>query len=149
MGNICRSPSAEGVMRHQLKAHGLAHQVQIDSAGTHNYHPDSPPDKRSQQHAALRGYDISDLRARQITTQDFETYDLILTMDWDNQALTTELAPVEHQRKVKRLAEFFQTNQATVVPDPYYGQAKDFELVLDLIEDGVSGLIQYCKKHLN
>ena len=148
MGNICRSPSAEGVMRHHLKQHGLSDAVQIDSAGTHNYHPDSPPDKRSQQHAMLRGYDISELRARQITSQDFETYDLILTMDWDNQALTSELAPFEHQRKVKRLAEFFQSSDATVVPDPYYGQAQDFELVLDLIEDGVSGLIQHCKKQL-
>ena len=148
MGNICRSPSAEGVMRHHLRKHGLADAVQIDSAGTHNYHPDSPPDKRSQHHAMLRGYDISDLRARQITSQDFETFDLILTMDWDNQALTSELAPTEHQRKVKRLAEFFQSSDATVVPDPYYGQAQDFELVLDLIEDGVSGLIKHCKKQL-
>ena len=84
MGNICRSPTAHGVFRHHLQQAGLAHAVRVDSAGTHNYHPGEPPDERSQQHAARRGYDLSDLRARQLREADFEMHDLILVMDWDN-----------------------------------------------------------------
>ena len=96
MGNICRSPTAHGVFRHKVMAQGWEHQVQVDSAGTHNYHPGSPPDQRSQKHAALRGYDLSDLRARQIQDSDFERYDLILAMDWDNLALVQAECPDEH-----------------------------------------------------
>jgi protein-tyrosine phosphatase len=142
MGNICRSPTAEGVLRHRIAELGLVDKVQIDSAGTHNYHPGSPPDERSQRHAQKRGYDLSALRARQIRDDDFETFDLILTMDWDNQALTEELCPEPHRHKVRRLAEFFQTRKETVVPDPYSGGAKGFELVLDMVEDAVDGLIR-------
>lgn len=142
MGNICRSPTAEGVFRHRIAALGLAGKVHIDSAGTHNYHPGSPPDERSQRHAHKRGYDLSALRARQIRDEDFEAFDLILTMDWDNQALTEEMCPEPHRHKVRRLAEFFHTRQETVVPDPYYGGAKDFELVIDLVEDAVEGLVR-------
>ncbi|MEN9769291.1 MAG: hypothetical protein RLZZ180_921, partial [Pseudomonadota bacterium] len=88
MGNICRSPTAEGVMRHRLQQQGLADRITVDSAGTHNYHPGKAPDARTQRHAALRGYDLSALRARQVVDADFERFDLILTMDWDNQSLT-------------------------------------------------------------
>jgi protein-tyrosine phosphatase len=143
MGNICRSPTAEGVMRHRVHQEGLAGEIHIDSAGTHNYHPGSAPDERSQNHARLRGVDLSGLRARQLTEQDFEDFDLILTMDWDNQALTEELCPQPYRKKVRRFAEFFQTSSAAAVPDPYYGHDKDFEYVLDLVEDGVNGLIQH------
>ena len=90
MGNICRSPTAQGVFKRKLMDAGLAHQVTVDSAGTHNYHPGSPPDERSQVHAARRGYDLSDLRARQVTEGDYAHYDLILVMDWDNLALVQE-----------------------------------------------------------
>ncbi len=148
MGNICRSPTAEGVMRHRLQQHRLADRITVDSAGTHNYHPGKPPDVRTQKHAALRGYDLSHLRARQILEADFERFDLILTMDWDNQALTESLCPPSRIKKVRRLAEFFQRFSDTVVPDPYYGGPEDFERVLDLIEDGTEGLMALCRRRL-
>jgi len=148
MGNICRSPTAEGVLRHHLTTLGLSDQFVIDSAGTHNYHPGAPPDSRSQHHAALRGVDLSALRARQITEHDFETFDLILTMDWDNQALAEQRCPAPHRHKVKRLAEFFQNRQEAIVPDPYHGKAEDFELVLDLAEDAVGGILAHHRHRL-
>lgn len=148
MGNICRSPTAEGVMRHRLEQAGLADRVHVDSAGTHNYHPGKPPDARTQQHAAQRGYDLSALRARQIRDADFAHFDLILTMDWDNQSLTQAICPPEHLNKVRRLAEFFRSFSDTVVPDPYYGGPQDFERVLDLVEDGVEGLLGHCRQRL-
>ncbi len=110
MGNICRSPTAEGVFRHHVTKLGLADQFHIDSAGTHNYHPGSPPDERSQQHARKRGYDLSALRARQIRDEDFETFDLILTMDHDNQELTLEMCPERHRGKVRRLSDCVNTS---------------------------------------
>lgn len=109
MGNICRSPTAHGVFRHKARVSGLADTLMVDSAGTHNYHPDSPPDERSQAHAAMRGYDLSDLRARQIQVEDFETFDLVLVMDWDNLALVQLECPPEHQHKVRRFTEFCLT----------------------------------------
>jgi protein-tyrosine phosphatase len=148
MGNICRSPTAHGVFQQMVDNHGLAHLVQVDSAGTHNYHPGSPPDERSQEHAAQRGYDLSDLRARQIEDSDFETYDLILAMDWDNLALIQAECPEVHQGKVRRLTEFAQRFDSPVVPDPYYGGAKGFEQVLDLVEDACEGLISHVKRHV-
>ena len=148
MGNICRSPTAEGVMRHRLQQLGLVERITVDSAGTHNYHPGKPPDARTQKHAALRGYDLAPLRARQIVEADFARFDLILTMDWDNQALTESICPPAHARKVRRLAEFFQRHSDTVVPDPYYGGPDDFERVLDLVEDAAEGLIAHCRQRL-
>lgn len=141
MGNICRSPTADGVFRTKLKALGLDESVQVDSAGTHNYHPGSPPDARSQKHAARRGYDLSDLRARQIHDADFAHFDLILAMDWDNLALVQDLCPPQHQSKVRRLTEFCQQSDSPVVPDPYYGGDAGFEEVLDLVEDACNGLL--------
>ena len=149
MGNICRSPTAHGVFRHMVKAQGMAHQVQVDSAGTHNYHPGSPPDPRSQHHAVQRGYDLSDLRARQIQDADFERYDLILAMDWDNLALVQAECPDEHQAKVRRLTEFCLTQTNPVVPDPYYGGTNGFEKVLDLVEDACEGLIRHVKRQVS
>jgi protein-tyrosine phosphatase len=143
MGNICRSPTAEGVFRKKLIDRGLLHKVQIDSAGTHNYHPQSPPDARSQAHALRRGYDLSDLRARAVRDRDFEEFDLLLTMDWDNRTLLEERCPAEHQHKVRGFAEFLHTTQASVIPDPYYGGEQGFEQVLDLIEEASDGLLQF------
>ena len=142
MGNICRSPTAEGVFRKKLASAGLLHKVHIDSAGTHNYHPNSPPDERSQTHALRRGYDLSHLRARAVQENDFKAFDLLLTMDWDNRALLEESCPPEHQHKIRGFAEFLQTTQASVIPDPYYGGAQGFEHVLDLIEEASDGLMQ-------
>jgi protein-tyrosine phosphatase len=143
MGNICRSPTAHGVFRQKVMDQGLAQWVEVDSAGTHNYHPNSPPDERSQEHAAKRGYDLSDLRARQINAEDFDRHDLILVMDWDNLALVQDECPPQHQAKVRRLTEFCIESDATVVPDPYYGGASGFDKVLDLVEDACDGLLQH------
>jgi protein-tyrosine phosphatase len=148
MGNICRSPTAHGVFRHKVKAQGLDQLVFVDSAGTHNYHPGSPPDDRSQEHAFKRGYDLADLRARQITAADFDRYDLILVMDWDNLALVEDICPPEALKKVRRLTEFCLTLDSPVVPDPYYGGASGFDRVLDLVEDACDGLLLHVRKHV-
>jgi len=146
MGNICRSPSAHGVLRQRLGDAGLARRVQVDSAGTHNYHPGEPPDARSQRHAHARGYDLSDLRARQIRRADFERFDLIVAMDWDNLAQLEKIAAEPQRHKLRRLAEFFSRSTSPVVPDPYYGGPAGFEHVLDLIEDGCDGLIRHVRQ---
>lgn len=146
MGNICRSPTAHGVFRQKVIDQGLAHWLQVDSAGTHNYHPGSPPDERSQSHAAKRGYDLSDLRAHQIRDVDFEKNDLILAMDLENLALLQDACPPEHQHKVRRLTEFCLQQESQVVPDPYYGGKNGFETVLDLVEDACEGLLQHLKQ---
>jgi len=143
MGNICRSPTADGVMRHKVQQAGLQDVVRVDSAGTHNYHPGSPPDQRSQIHALKRGYDLSTLRARQILAADFALHDLILVMDWDNLALVESICPCDKTSKVRRLTEFCQRHTSPVVPDPYYGGEKGFEEVLDLVEDACDGLLQH------
>lgn len=146
MGNICRSPTAHGVFRHMVKEQGLDHVIHVDSAGTHNYHPGSPPDERSQEHAAKRGYQLADLRARQIAATDFDRHDLILVMDWDNLALVQDICPPSAQKKVRRLAEFCLASDCTVIPDPYYGGADGFDQVLDLVEDAAEGLLRYVKQ---
>jgi protein-tyrosine phosphatase len=146
MGNICRSPTAHGVLRHKTLQRGWAAQLQVDSAGTHNYHPDAPPDARSQQHAAQRGYDLSDLRARALRASDFERADLILAMDWDNLALVQERCPPQYLAKVRRLTEFCRRHDSPVVPDPYYGGAAGFEAVLDLVEDACDGLLHHLER---
>jgi protein-tyrosine phosphatase len=146
MGNICRSPTAHGVFRHKVRQLGQEQHITVDSAGTHNYHPGSPPDIRSQEHAAKRGYALSDLRARQITGADFDLHDLILVMDWDNLALVQGICPPEHQKKVKRLTEFCLSLDSPVVPDPYYGGSRGFDHVLDLVEDACDGLIAHVQK---
>jgi protein-tyrosine phosphatase len=146
MGNICRSPTADGVFRQKLIDHGMRDAVRVDSAGTHNYHPDSPPDERSQLHAFRRGYDLSKLRARQVTSEDFARFDLILAMDWDNLALLQDGCPPEHAHKLRRFTEFCQAHDSPVVPDPYYGGAAGFERVLDLVEDASEGLIRHFRQ---
>jgi protein-tyrosine phosphatase len=143
MGNICRSPTAHAVMRHLLGDAKLLPCVRVDSAGTHAYHLDAAPDVRSQHHASARGYDLSDLRARQIQSQDFQQADLILAMDWNNLALLQAQCPPDTAHKVRRMAEFFQHHPDTVVPDPYEDGPAGFEKVIDLIEDGCQGLLQH------
>ena len=148
MGNICRSPTAEAVARAKAQQRGMGERIWIDSAGTHNYHPGSPPDTRSQRHAQARGYDLSALRARQVVDDDFARHDLILVMDWDNLSLTEDLCPAMHRGKVRRLATFARRHQAEVIPDPYYGGAAGFEEVLDLIEDACDGLLDHLQQRL-
>jgi protein-tyrosine phosphatase len=128
LGNICRSPTAEAVLRHRLQAAGLGGRVEVDSAGTGSWHIGSPPDARSQRHAARRGYDLSALRARQVSEDDFHRFDLILAMDHDNLADLQSLAPDGAMRAEVRL--FAEVE----VPDPYTGGPEGFERVLDLVE---------------
>jgi protein-tyrosine phosphatase len=128
LGNICRSPTAEAVLRAKLEAAGLAERVVVDSAGTGDWHIGSPPDPRSQRHAAQRGYDLSALRGRQVAEADFRRFDLILAMDEDNLADLQRLAPESTSRAELRLFA------DAAVPDPYTGGAAGFEQVLDLVE---------------
>jgi protein-tyrosine phosphatase len=149
MGNICRSPAAEIVFYKRLADRKLLHKVKIESAGTHYFHPDAPPDERSQVHAVKRGYDMSNLRARQVVDSDFEEFDLLLTMDWDNRALLEERCPALHLHKIRGFAEFLQTTQASVIPDPYYGGEQGFEHVLDLIEEASEGLMKFVHQKVH
>jgi protein-tyrosine phosphatase len=145
-GNICRSPTAEGVFRHVVREAGLEDRIHIDSAGTHDYHVGSPPDERSQHHASLRGYDLSSLRARQVHALDFERFDLILAMDHENLALLQEDCPPEQRHKLRRLMEFAPEGLADVVADPYYGGRQGFETVLDHIEAACEGLLRHIRR---
>ena len=128
-GNICRSPTAEGVMRARLADAGLHAHIEVDSAGTHGYHVGKAPDSRTQRAAEKRGYDLSDLRARKVTREDFSRFDHVVAMDRGHMLLLREHCPAKHHHK---LAMFTHTD----VPDPYYGGADGFEAVLDLIEEG-------------
>lgn len=149
MGNICRSPTAEGVFRHLVRQAGLEERILIDSAGTHDYHVGSPPDRRSCHHASLRGYDLSELRARQVHRRDFERFDLVLAMDWENLELLGELCPPEHSHKLRRLMEFAPPSLGEVVADPYYGGKDGFEAVLDHVEAACRGLLDHVGAQLD
>jgi len=146
MGNICRSPTAEGVLRHKLAAAGLADLVAVDSAGTHAFHMGDAPDARSVAAARQRGYDLSALRARQVTDADFARFDLLLAMDWDNLSLLEERCPPEHRRKLKLLSEFAPAAASVAIPDPYHGGSQGFAQVLDLVEDACAGLVGHLSK---
>lgn len=146
MGNICRSPTAEGVFKAKLQNSKLLETIYVDSAGTHNYHPNSPPDSRSQLHALKRGYDLSNLRARAVNEDDFENFDLLIAMDWDNRALLEQRCPSHLHHKIRGFAEFLKTSEATVIPDPYYGDEQHFEHVLDLVEEASEGLMEFVFK---
>jgi protein-tyrosine phosphatase len=139
LGNICRSPTVEGVAR-ELAAREAPHlQLQFDSAGTAGYHAGDAPDARSQRHALARGYDISRLRARQLTADDFRRFDLLLAMDEENLAGMRALAPHGHAERA-RLFLSYSSGASHSVPDPYYGGPEGFETVLDLAEHGSRAL---------
>lgn len=142
MGNICRSPTAEGVFRKLAGEAGLADALRIDSAGTHDYHVGAPPDRRAGAAAASRGYDLSALRGRQVALEDFERFDHILAMDRDNLDNLRRMCPARHAEKVRLFLEFSDAFDEREVPDPYYGGAQGFEHVLDLVEDAARGLIR-------
>lgn len=142
MGNICRSPTAHGVFEAKLLAHELADIVEVDSAGTHAYHIGEAPDRRSQQTANKRGYQMDHLRARKVSSADFEHFDYVLAMDDDNFRNLESICPPRHSNKLKMFLEFSSGFDEREVPDPYYGGAQGFEHVLDLIEDASEGLIE-------
>ncbi|MDD2775336.1 MAG: low molecular weight phosphotyrosine protein phosphatase [Gallionella sp.] len=141
MGNICRSPTAEAVFRAKVVAAGLAEQIQIDSAGTHNYHIGKAPDARTQKAAQRRGYDLSGLRGRQVTKQDFIGFDFVLAMDLANLKILQRLRPLGVTSHLGLLLEFARHQTEREVPDPYYGGEDGFEQVLDMIEDAAEGLL--------
>ncbi len=142
MGNICRSPMAEGILRKAIQEAGLDRQVEIDSAGTHAYHIGSPPDPRAQQAVSRRGVDISQLRGRKVVDEDFEAFDYILVMDHDNYSKLIQRTPEQHHGKIRRLLSFSRKYPNLDVVDPYYGGPQGFEENLDMIEDAVRGLIR-------
>lgn len=150
LGNICRSPAAEGVFRHMVRKEGLHDQIHIDSAGTGGWHAGDAPDGRMIHHAQKRGYDLKDLEARQISApQDLRDFDYILTMDNSNLKNVRALDPKsEFHHKIKPLVSFCRIHAVEEVPDPYYKEEDGFEHVLDLLEDACHELLQHLKKDL-
>lgn len=146
LGNICRSPTAEGVFRHLLAQHGLTAVVETDSAGTQAYHVGSPPDRRAQEEALRRGIDISDLRGRQIRLSDFDYFDWIIAMDSDNYSVLMAESPTPARGRVHRLLDFASDAGCQDVPDPYYGGVDGFQQVFDLVENGCTGLLRAMRQ---
>jgi len=146
MGNICRSPTAEGVFRKVVADAGLSELFEIDSAGTHAYHTNEPPDHRARAAAERRGVVLADIRARRIFDADFERFDFILAMDEDNLRYLYEQSPEDHRAKLGLFLEFSAAGAETEVPDPYYGGSAGFERVLDLVEAASESLLQKINK---
>lgn len=149
LGNICRSPTAEGVFRALVESEGLAGQIEIDSAGTHAYHIGEGPDPRSQEAAARRGIDLSSLRGRRATVVDIEEFDYVLAMDQENYANLMQLAPVQLESRVSLLMKFAPKRSEDEVPDPYFGGEGGFDRVLDMIEDAARGLLADIRRQHN
>jgi protein-tyrosine phosphatase len=146
MGNICRSPTAEAVFRRAAREHAPDLDIEIDSAGTHDYHAGEPPDERAIKAAATRGVDLKDLRARIVEPVDFERHDLILAMDRLNHATLVERCPAEYRGRLRLFLEYAPAVGVEDVPDPYYGGAKGFEYVLDLVEEASLGLLEALRE---
>lgn len=139
MGNICRSPSAEAVFRHKMQAKGLT--LKVDSAGTVGAHAKQKPDHRAQKAGVARGYSFDGIKARKVSVQDFSNFDLILAMDYDNIEELKKVAPPAMQNKIHLMLDFATEHEEDQVPDPYYGGAKGFDYVLDLVEAASDGLL--------
>jgi protein-tyrosine phosphatase len=146
LGNICRSPSAEAVLREIAAREAPELGIEVDSAGTAGYHIGEPPDERSQEAARRRGYDMTPLRARIVEPDDFERFDLILAMDRNNLATLRRRAPVTVRERVRLFLEFAPDAGAAEVPDPYYGGPNGFEEVLDLVEAASRGHIAHLRE---
>lgn len=144
LGNICRSPAAEGIMRQMVEERALSNDIIVDSAGIGSWHVGEMPDPRMRKHAARRGYDLSPLRARQFRADDFQKFDYIVVMDEENYHDVMERGGVyADARKVLRMKDYFiRYKGQQSVPDPYYGGAEGFERALNLIEDGCEGLLK-------
>jgi protein-tyrosine phosphatase len=153
LGNICRSPTAEGVMRHLVAEANLAERILIDSAGTGDWHIGQAPDDRAQRAAGRRGYELAALRGRQIAAADFERFDLLIAMDDKNVAALSKICPPTQRDKIRLLMEFVPETDnrwggAREVADPYFGGAEGFELVLDQCEAACCGLIAGLRPQL-
>jgi len=145
LGNICRSPTAEAVLRARVLAAGFGHSVLVDSAGTSDWHAGEPPDPRSMRAAAERLYDLTPLRARQISQRDYDDFDYILAMDTQNLRELQQGCPVEHQGKLQLLLDYGDTGWSEV-PDPYNSGREGFELVLDLVEGATTAFLQVLQE---
>lgn len=141
MGNICRSPAGENVMRKKLEAANLAQVIRCDSAGTHGYHIGAPPDSRMITAGKARGLPMTG-NARKVLATDINEFDLILAMDDQNHSALIRLTDENNRHKVKRFCEFVKNSTHTEVPDPYYGEQRDFELVLDILDDGCAEILR-------
>jgi protein-tyrosine phosphatase len=148
MGNICRSPTAEVVLRTFITNNRLGDNVEVDSAGTHGYHVGEAPDSRTQRAAAVRGYNLSQVRARKVARQDLDYFDLILAMDKSNLDNLQRMASPEQREKLKLFMDYSKNYDDDEVPDPYYGLGHGFDLVLDMVEDASKGLIDDLKGKL-
>ena len=146
MGNICRSPTAHGVFRAMVEEAGLAADIAVDSAGTHAYHVGNPPDARAQATASGRGIDLSDLVARRVAAQDFESLDYLLAMEQDNYMSLSEICPDQHLDKIHMFMDFASPMRTREVPDPYYGGPSGFERVFDLVEAAATGLLDEIRR---
>ena len=146
MGNICRSPTAEGVFRHKIVEAGLEDKIHIDSAGTIAYHVGHPPDQRAQKAALKRGIDLSAQRARKVSSDDFIEFDYVVAMDTDNHYELEAICPSGHEGRLHMFLKFARNSAETDVPDPYYGGGNGFERVLDLIEDASEGLLKHLQE---
>lgn len=146
MGNICRSPTAEAVFRHYVENAGMSEQILIDSAGTHDYHVGDPPDSRAQRAAQQRGYDMSDLRGRQVGEEDFRQFDYVLAMDSANLALLQSISPPDSNIHPRLFLDYARHHSDREVPDPYYGDTDGFERVLDMVEDAAQGLLEEIRQ---
>lgn len=149
LGNICRSPAAEAVLKALVGQAGLSNVVTVDSCGTGDWHIGHLPDPRMRAHGAKRGYDLRS-RARQLDpAKDFEEFDLILTMDDKNYADVIRLAPDGHAKaKVKNMCAYLSTRDEKEVPDPYFGEAEGFEVVLDILEEACRSLLDELRTRL-
>lgn len=146
LGNICRSPTAEGVFRKIVLEHKLDHLIQIDSAGTHAYHIGEAPDERAQAACARRGIDISRLRGRRAVAGDIEEFDYVLAMDRENYAHLLDICPPGLEPRIRLFMEFAPNRAEQEVPDPYFGGAGGFDRVLDMIEDAAQGLLEEIRR---
>ena len=142
MGNICRSPIAEGVLAKMLENSGFGDLVNVDSAGTHGFHAGEPPDPRAVAVAARHGYEIKSLRARKVRLEDFSLFKLVLAMDRDNLANLIESCPPVYQSRVKLFLSYARDIEFDEVPDPYYGGEAGFEAVLAMVENAAHGLVE-------
>lgn len=143
MGNICRSPTAEAVFRQYVARAGLSEKISVDSAGTHDYHIGDAPDLRTQRAAQQRGFDMANLRGRQVEAADFSRFDYVLAMDKANLVILNRLMPSDAKTQARLFLEFAHHHVEREVPDPYYGGQDGFERVLDMVEDAAAGLLQH------
>ena len=142
LGNICRSPTAEGVFRRDVERAGLGASVQIDSAGTGVWHVGEAPDARAQAAARARGVELSELRARALQVEDFERFDHIFAMDDNNKSEMLSRCPSEYQHKIRLFLDLDESSAVREVPDPFYGEDAGFTFVLDLIEGASAALVR-------